>query len=315
MPTNAPSAFEPQGDAMIKSAAPTNEDIADVLGRIADLLEAQDADRYRVNAYRRAARVILNLDQPAAAMAISDNEDARLEDLPAIGPSIAGTVRGYVETGRSSLLERLEGQISPEDLFTTVAGIGEALSHRIQVELEIETLEELELAAHSGRLENVSGIGRRRAEAIRDSVSAILNRSSRRRARQMRRFDKLGDPAGAAASTAKPSVAAILEVDKQYRHRAGSGRLKTIAPRRFNPGGKSWLPIMHSDREGWHFTALYSNTARAHELKKTRDWVVVYFERDGREGQCTVVTEHSGPLKGRRVVRGREKACRAYYSH
>lgn len=56
---------------MIKPAVPTNEDIADALGRIADLLEAQDADRYRVNAYRRAARVILSLDQPAAAMAVS----------------------------------------------------------------------------------------------------------------------------------------------------------------------------------------------------------------------------------------------------
>jgi len=56
-----------------------------------------------------------------------------------------------------------EGQISPQELFTTVAGIGEALAHRIHVELDIETLEELELAAHDGRLERVSGIGRRRS--------------------------------------------------------------------------------------------------------------------------------------------------------
>jgi hypothetical protein len=75
---------------------------------------------------------------------------------------------------------------------------------------------------------------------------------------------------------------------------------------KFNPTGKSWLPIMHTGREGWNFTTLFSNTALAHELNKTNDWVVVYYERDGREGQCTVVTEQGDPLKGQRVIRGRE---------
>ena len=90
-------------------------------------------------------------------------------------------------------------------------------------------------------------------------------------------------------------------------------QLKTIVPHRFNPAGTSWLPIMHVENDGWQFTALFSNTARAHGLNKTRDWVVIYYERDEEEGQCTVVTESTGPLKGRRVMRGREKACRKYY--
>jgi hypothetical protein len=51
---------------------------------------------------------------------------------------------------------------------------------------------------------------------------------------------------------------------------------------------------------------MFSNTATAHRLDRTADWVVVYYERDGDEGQCTVVTETRGPLAGRRVVRGRE---------
>jgi hypothetical protein len=62
------------------------------------------------------------------------------------------------------------------------------------------------------------------------------------------------------------------------------------------------------------FTALFSNTARAHELGKTRDWVVVYFHTDTQsEGQRTTVTETSGRLAGRRVVRGRESECLAAY--
>jgi len=59
---------------------------------------------------------------------------------------------------------------------------------------------------------------------------------------------------------------------------------------------------------------LFSNTARAHELGMTHDWVVVYYERDGHENQCTVVTERRGDLGGQRVVRGREDDCRRHYA-
>jgi putative hydrolase len=111
-----------------------------------------------------------------------------------------------------------------------------------------------------------------------------------------------------------PGVALLLDVDRRYRTAAEAGRLPTIAPKRFNPSGESWLPVLHDEREGWHFTALYSNTARAHQLDKVRDWVVIYFyDRDHEEGQHTVVTETRGPLAGQRVVRGREAECRAFY--
>jgi putative hydrolase len=67
------------------------------------------------------------------------------------------------------------------------------------------------------------------------------------------------------------------------------------------------------EKAGWSFTALYYNTARAHKLGKTKDWVVMYFERIGYEDQATVVMERCGPLSGKRVVRGREQACKRYY--
>ena len=104
-------------------------------------------------------------------------------------------------------------------------------------------------------------------------------------------------------------------MDDDYRRKAEAGSLPTIAPRRFNPEGEAWLPVLHAVRDGWHFTALYSNTAQAHQLGRTRDWVVLYFYDDEHaEGQHTVVTETHGPLAGRRVVRGREAECRAHYS-
>jgi putative hydrolase len=91
------------------------------------------------------------------------------------------------------------------------------------------------------------------------------------------------------------------------------GRLPRLAPSRFNPTHAAWLPVLHTARGARHYTALFSNTATAHRLGRTDDWVVLYVD-DGRgERQCTVVTQHGGPLDGKRVVRGREAECRAFY--
>jgi hypothetical protein len=105
-------------------------------------------------------------------------------------------------------------------------------------------------------------------------------------------------------------VGVLLDVDREYRDLARRGVLPKIAPRRFNPSGEAWLPVLHTERGPWSFTVLYSNTARAHELQRTDDWVVIYFHRDDApEGLRTVVTETHGPLAGERVVRGREAEC------
>ena len=50
----------------------------------------------------------------------------------------------------------------------------------------------------------------------------------------------------------------LLEIDRIYRQQANEGTLRKIAPRRFNPSGKAWLPILHVDQEGWSYTALFS---------------------------------------------------------
>jgi hypothetical protein len=118
-------------------------------------------------------------------------------------------------------------------------------------------------------------------------------------------------------SFAKPiqlPVATILEIDEEYRKQASAGKLKMIAPRLLNPKKKAWLPLMAREYKGYKFTVMFSNTAAAHKLEKTDDWVVVYCEKGKGENQCTVVTESRGALKGRRVIRGREKECAEYYS-
>jgi DNA polymerase (family X) len=202
-----------------------------------------------------------------------------------------------VRTGRWAQLERLRGAVAPEQLFQSIPGLGPELAHRIHEHVDVDTLEALELAAHDGRLDQVPGIGPRRAAMLRATLAGMLART--RPARHGRAIE--------------PGVDLLLDVDREYRTKTERGALPRIAPRRFKDDvSEAWLPILHTERGDWRFTALFSNTARAHDLGRIRDWVVIYYHQDtGPEGQRTVVTERRGPFAGRRVIRGREAECLA----
>jgi len=279
------------------SAGLSREQIADRLEEAADLLEAQAANPFRVRAYRNASGTVRELRIDLAQILKRDGLEGLIR-LPNIGDRIARAIDEMTHTGRWVQLERMRGEAEPEELFQSVPGIGPQTARRLHDTLHLDTLEALEIAAHDGRLETVPGIGPRKAASIRASLGAMLARRSRR----------------GPQDHDEPQVAILLEVDKTYRAQARDGSLRTIAPRRFNPSGEAWLPILHLDQDEWSFTALYSNTARAHELGRTHDWVVIYFAKpDGREQMRTVVTETHGSLEGKRVVRGREPECRSYY--
>ena len=71
--------------------------------------------------------------------------------------------------------------------------------------------------------------------------------------------------------------------------------------------------MLHTERGGRQYTALFSNTARAHELGRTGDWVVIYHDGPDGERRETVVTVRGGALAGKRAVRGREEECAHFY--
>jgi putative hydrolase len=262
--------------------------VAGRLREAAALLEEQAASPFRVRAFRRAADTVESLRRDVGDILTSEGP-AGLEALPGIGRGIAAAIGELVRTGRWTQLDHLRGGADPVSLFRTIPGIGPVLARRIHDELHVESLAALEMAAHDGRLAALPGVGPRRAAATAAGLGARLGRVR-------------GLPVPAPS---EPPVAVLLDVDREYRESAD--RLPRIAPRRFNPTGERWLPILHTERGRWRFTALYSNTALAHRLGRTRDWVVVYFHADHEpEGQRTVVTETSGALAGRRVVRGRE---------
>jgi hypothetical protein len=273
-----------------------NRFVSEKLDEVARLLEQQNASQFRVRAYRDVANYLQGLPHPIR-LEYQHGGKRGLDDLPTIGPSIAASIAEILDTGSLGLLDRLRGAADPEQVFQTVPMIGPALARQIHDRLGLDTLEALEAAAYDGRLATLKGIGPRRVESLRHSLTEMLARRRPRRAP----FD-----------LQQPSVPDILAVDQGYR--SNVDQLPTIKPRRFNPTGDARLPILHTERDGWQFTALFSNSPTAHRFGKNRDWVVIYFERlDQPEEQITVVTEHGGPLDGKRVIRGQEKACEEYY--
>ena len=277
----------------------SNQDLAGILDRIAELLELREANPFRVGSYRGAALEIRALPDPVWRLR-EEGGRGSLQDIPGVGEGIAAVLDEVLDTGSSRLLERLEEEeASPEVAFRRLPGVGPTLAARIHDELGVHTLEDLEQAAHDGRLARVRGVGTKTAAGIRDALAGILGRQARRRTAHLR-----------AARHAEPPVELLLSVDAEYRALAEADALPRIAPRRFNTGGARWLPILHVERDGWDLTALFSNTGRAHKLGRTSDWVVIYYHRDGEDGQCTVVTSRAAGL-GDDVVRGREPECRA----
>jgi len=279
---------------------PENREIAQKLREAALLLDEQGANRFRIQAYRTAADRLERLEVPVSQIAEQQGTDG-LQALPGIGVSLARSIHTLVVTGRLPMLDRLRGHMDPIALLTSVPGIGSALAHRLHDNLHIETLEQLEMAAHDGRLADIEGVGPKKLQGIIDSLTARLGRLRR--------------PAQTAGShpAGEPSIEELLDVDREYRESALAGILQKIAPHRFNPKQESWLPILHTQWDSRHYTALFSNSALAHQLKKTRDWVILYYDDDHGERQCTVITGRKAPFTGKRIVRGRENDCASYY--
>jgi DNA polymerase (family 10) len=279
------------------NASSKNSLVANRLDEVAQILEQQGANVHRVGAYRRAAAMLRGLQEPIDQIVKSEGLEG-LEKLPGIGETLARFIHQVVMTGRLPMLDRLRGESDPIALLRTVPGIGRVLAEKLHDDLGIETLEELEIAAHDGRLEKIAGLGSKRIVGIRDLLATRLGRVRIQ---------------GGKVRASEPQVSEILDVDAEYRRRVAREELPKIAPRRFNPEQKRWLPILHTVRGKRHYSALFSNTPRAHQLRKTSDWVVIYYDGKGGERQCTVITSAFGPLAGRRIIRGREPERLKHY--
>lgn len=276
----------------------SNQQVARRLAEVADLLEIQHAAAGRVRAYRHAAETVSQLRESLAELYLREGGTG-LCKLPGVGYNLAIAIRTLLVHGQLPLLDHLRGTTDVIDILSSVPGIGRVQADRLHHELHVDTLEDLEASAHDGRLATIAGFGPKRIAGVADSLAARLGRVR--------------------SASAPPPVATdspvdeLLDVDREYREAAAEGKLHKIVPKRFNPEHEAWLPVLHTHRGDHAYTALFSNTALAHKLQRTNDWVILYHDGDRGACQHTVVTAHTGPMNGLRVVRGRELECLAHY--
>jgi len=155
-----------------------NIDYAHVFEEIADLLEIQGANPFRVRAYRNGARTIETLSQPLES--ILADESARLEDLPGIGKDLAGKIRELHQTGKLEFLTELRGEV-PASLieFMHIPGLGPKRARQLWDGLDITSVDELEEAAKEGQLEQLPGFGKTLATRILKGISELKARAGR----------------------------------------------------------------------------------------------------------------------------------------
>ena len=151
-----------------------NAMVAETLREAAVRLAQQNANNFRVSAYRNSAKTIeyLSEDIPEVAARGADALDA----LPHVGKSIAPATIQLTTTGRWAQLNRMRGTLDPEIAFQTIPGIGPTFARLIHDYLQIDTLEALEAAVHDGRFDTVPGIRERRSRIIRRGLANILAR-------------------------------------------------------------------------------------------------------------------------------------------
>jgi DNA polymerase (family 10) len=154
-----------------------NLDIARVLETLADLLEIQGANPFRIRAYRNAINTIESLSRPIAAM-VEAGED--LTDLPAIGDNVAAHIVELLETGRIGRLDEVTAEI-PITLVELVRldGVGPKKAKKLFDELGVRTVDDLEAQLDAGTVEDLAGFGKKSVEKIRGAIEDYRKHTGR----------------------------------------------------------------------------------------------------------------------------------------
>jgi DNA polymerase (family X) len=147
-----------------------NAEIAAALRELGILYELDGADRFRVQAYREAARTVA--ESPVSIEQLAD--EGRLTELPAIGKTLAEKIETLIETGSIPSADKLKAKF-PATLVevTRVPGLGAKTAKRIYDELGVENLTQLKEAAEQGRIAALRGLGARTEENILSSLEGV----------------------------------------------------------------------------------------------------------------------------------------------
>src|SRR5574340_464486 len=154
-----------------------NADITAVFTEIADLLEIQGANPFRIRAYRNAARILGDLPQEAR-LRVERGDD--LTRLPGIGSDLAGKISEIISTGHCSLLDRLRRELPPAVTgLLKIPGLGPKRVKALYNDLDVQTIEQLHRAAQDGRIRTLHGFGEQTEQNILQAVEAHVTQNRR----------------------------------------------------------------------------------------------------------------------------------------
>ncbi|MBU6489228.1 MAG: DNA polymerase/3'-5' exonuclease PolX [Burkholderiales bacterium] len=154
-----------------------NAEIASIFLEIADLLEIQGQNPFRIRAYRNAARSVGEFGKSVAAM-IEQNED--LKAIPGIGDDLASKMREIAASGKCDLLERLHHEMPAAITeLLQVQGLGPKRVRAIHDALHVQTIDALYRAAKEGRIRALPGFGGKTEAHIVETIEAHLHKSRR----------------------------------------------------------------------------------------------------------------------------------------
>jgi len=154
-----------------------NADIAAIFEEIADLLEIQNENPFRIRAYRNAARQVEGMGVALTDMA-ANGED--LTELPGIGDDLAAKIKEIVETGRCQALEKLRKQVAPSVTeLLKIPGLGPKRVRTLYDQLKVKTIEQLAKLAKAGRVRELAGFGAKTEQTILEALTAHVTGQKR----------------------------------------------------------------------------------------------------------------------------------------
>ena len=154
----------------------TNQDLADIFTRIADLLEIKGEVIYKILAYRKAADSLTNLGRDVNDV----QREGTLTEIPGVGKAIAEKIDELLTTGKLEFLEKLEAEVPPGLVeVLQVPDLGPKKAAMFWKQAGVTNLAELEAAASAGKLRDLPGMGEKSERRILAGIEALRRRSDR----------------------------------------------------------------------------------------------------------------------------------------
>lgn len=161
---------------MSRCLSMANAELVRAFERIADLLEIDGADGFRINSYRRAARTLKDAGEDAAVLA----KEGRLQELPGVGKGTAQKIQQFLDSGHIDVLDELEAKFPPGlPGLLDVPGMGPKKVALVHAQLAVKSLDDLKKVIASGQLEKLPGLGTTSVKKIAEGIAFLESSGGR----------------------------------------------------------------------------------------------------------------------------------------